>query len=117
MLAAELVLIQQNEDESIETYETEYHLEQQRLTLHMQLDALHEMGHVEFDDVKGLLTTFHQLDHHDVRFRTFIRNYIRSITVYCEKVVFQLDFGFCFFDDAVKEFTAERSSFKTPSQK
>ena len=117
MLAAELVLIQQNEDESIETYETEYHLEQQRLTLHMQLDALHEMGHVEFDDVKGLLTTFHQLDHHDVRFRTFIRNYIRCITVHREKVVFQLDFGFCFFDDAVKEFNAERSSFKTPSQK
>ncbi len=43
------------------------------------------------------------LDHHDVRLRTFIRNYVRSITVYREEVTFLLEFGFGCFDVVVQE--------------
>jgi len=104
-------------DGPLETYETEYHLEMQRLSLCADLEALQKMEHVRSDEFRDLLTNFYQLNHQDVRFRTFIRNYVRSITVYRENVVFLLDFGFGLFDDVLKTYTVERRQFLTLSQK
>ncbi|MBQ8010689.1 MAG: recombinase family protein [Oscillospiraceae bacterium] len=116
-ISSEFQHLQQMSDGSLETYETEYYLEMQCLSLCADLEALQKMEHVRSDEFGDLLTNFYQLNHQDVRFRTFIRNYVRSITVYRENVVFLLDFGFGLFDDVLKTYTVERRQFLTLSQK
>jgi len=52
-----------------------------------------------------------------IRFRTFLQDYLKSVTVYREKVVFLLDLAFGVLDNIKKEYTFERRLFKTPTQK
>lgn len=46
-----------------------------------------------------------------------VLEHIKSITVYRESVVFSLDCGFGLLDGVVREITAKRIDFKTPSQR
>ena len=78
---------------------------------------MQELETVEYADFCGLIDSFFALQEEPFRFRTFIRDYIKSITVYRESVVFSLDCGFGLLDGVVREITAKRIDFKTPSQR
>ena len=70
---------------------------------------MQELEAVGYADFCGLIDSFFALQEEPFRFRTFIRDYIKSITVYRESVVFSLDCGFGLLDGVVKEITAKRS--------
>lgn len=92
-------------------------LESQRIAFESSRDNLQELEAVEYADFCGLIDSFFALQEESFRFRTFIRDYIKSITVYRESVVFSLDCGFGLLDGVVREITANRIDFKTPSQR
>ena len=83
----------------------------------MTIDNLQELDVVSFSDYSSLINSFFELQNDKIRFRTFVQNYITSITVYRDRVVFRLDYGFGLLDDVTKEYICERRLFKTPPQR
>ena len=114
-LNLEYIQMQSSKEKTIEIYEQINTLESQRIALESSRDNLQELEAVEYADFCGFIESFFALHEEPFRFRTFIRNYIKSITVYRESVVFSLDCGFGLLDGVVREFTAKRIDFKTPS--
>ena len=85
-------------EKTIEIYEQINTLESQRIAFESSRDNLQELEAVEYADFCGLIDSFFALQEESFRFRTFIRDYIKSITVYRESVVFSLDCGFGLLD-------------------
>ena len=81
------------------------------------IDNLHEIESVSYSDYSNLINRFYELKEDNLRFRTFVQDYITSITVYRDKVVFCLNYGLGILDDVTKKYTFERKLFKTPTQK
>ena len=109
--------LQSIKEKTVEIYEQENALECQRNSINKQLEKLNEIDSVNFEDYIGQIALFSELKDDKIRFRTFLQDYLKSVTVYREKVVFLLDLGFGVLDDIKKEYTFERRLFKTPSQK
>ena len=116
-LNLEYIQLQSSKEKTIEICEQINTLESQRIAFESSRNNLQELEAVEYADFCGLTDSFFALQEEPFRFRTFIRDYIKSITVYRESVVFSLDCGFGLLDGVVKEFTAKRIDFKTPSQR
>ena len=108
-LNLEYIQMQSSKEKTIEICEQINTLESQRIAFKSSRDNLQELEAVEYADFCGLIDSFFTLQKEPFRFRTFIRDYIKSITVYRESVVFSLDCGFGLLDGVVKEITAKRS--------
>lgn len=113
----EYIQLQSSKEKTIEIYEQINTLESQRIAFGSSRNNLQELEAVEYADFCGLIDSFFALQEEPFRFRTFIRDYIKSITVYRESVVFSLDCGFGLLDGVVREISAKRIDFKTPSQR
>lgn len=116
-LNLEYIQLQSSKEKTIEIYEQINTLESQRIAFESSRDNLQELEAVEYADFCGLIDSFFALQEEPFRFRTLIRDYIKSITVYRESVVFSPDCGFGLLDGVIKEIMARRIDFKTPSQR
>ena len=94
-LNLEYIRLQSSKEKTIEICEQINTLESQRIAFESSRDNLQEL---EYADFCGLIDSFFALQEESFRFRTFIRDYIKSITVYRESVVFSLDCGFGLLD-------------------
>lgn len=113
----ELIKLHSKKEKSIETYEKINTLELRKNDLEYAIDNLHETESVSYSDYSNLINRFYELKEDNLRFRTFVQDYITSITVYRDKVVFCLNYGLGILDDVTKKYTFERKLFKTPTQK
>ena len=116
-LSVEYIKLHSIKEKTIETYEQLNAIEAHRNSLENSLDNLQKIKAANFSDLSVTIDTFFELQEDNYRFRTFIRDYIKSIAVYREKIVFCLDYGFGLLDDITKEYTCERTQFKTPGQR
>ncbi|MGN0612391.1 MAG: recombinase family protein [Porcipelethomonas sp.] len=113
----EIIKYQSIEDMTIEIYEQLNALNEKQNHIKRQIDNLLEVRYVTNEDYSKLVDKYVSLQDDKIRFRTFIQDYIKRITVYREKVVFCIDYGLGLLDGVTKEFTFARTKFKTPSQR
>ena len=73
-------------------------LEQKRAEIEINLSKIHQLSLIEYSDFSPLIDEFRQLERNTEKFRTFIQNYVKRITVFPYHLEIEINTGLCVTD-------------------
>ncbi len=73
-------------------------LEQKRAEIEIKLSEIHQISLIKYSDFSPIIDDFRQLERNTEKFRTFIQNYVKRITVFPYHLEIEINTGLCVTD-------------------